>query len=67
MPVCPRRRRVDLGLLDVEVEPVAWSPVLLTAADGRQSRFPRCLGRFAASDGRTGVGWTEWNQPPPPA
>jgi hypothetical protein len=62
----PTTASVDLGLLEVEVEPVAWSPVLLTAADGRESRFPRCLSRFTAVDGRTGVGWTEWNQPPPP-
>ena len=36
----------------------------LTTSDGRVSRFPRSLCRFATDDGRTGVGWTEWNQPP---
>ena len=29
----------------------------------RHARFPRALCRFEAADGRTGVGWTEWNQP----
>ncbi|HUW02469.1 MAG TPA: hypothetical protein VMW08_08985 [Acidimicrobiales bacterium] len=60
----PTSASIDLGLLQVDVTPVAWSPVLLTADDGRASRFPRCLTRFTAADGRRGVGWTEWNQPP---
>lgn len=51
--------------LDLVVEPVAFSPVLLTADDGRTSRFPRAWCRFTAADGRTGHGWTEWNQPQP--
>lgn len=51
--------------LDLQVVPVAFSPVLLTADDGRVSRFPRAWTRFVASDGRTGHGWTEWNQPQP--
>jgi valyl-tRNA synthetase len=32
--------------------------------DGRQSRFPRALSRFTEADGRKGVGWIEFNQPP---
>jgi hypothetical protein len=39
--------------------------VLLGARDGRVSRFPRALCRFDATDGRSGWGWTEWNQPQP--
>ena len=46
------------------VEPLAFGPLLLTAPDGRQSRFPRAQARFTAPDGRTGLGWIEWNQPP---
>ncbi len=50
------------------VEPVAWSPVLLTHSDGREARFPRALARFTEhggdDDGRTGLGWIEFNQPP---
>lgn len=52
--------------LDLRVEPVAFSPVLLEAPDGRLSRFPRAWTRFEAADGRTGHGWTEWNQPQTP-
>lgn len=52
--------------LALEIAPVAFAPVLLGAPDGRTSRFPRALCRYAAGDGRTGVGWTEWNQPQPP-
>jgi len=54
-----------LGELDLQVDPVAFSPVLLTAPDGRLSRFPRAWCRFTAADGRIGEGWTEWNQPQP--
>lgn len=53
--------------LVLDIEPVAFAPVLLSAPDGRTSRFPRALCRYAAVDGRAGVGWTEWNQPQPPA
>jgi hypothetical protein len=49
------------------VEPVAWSPVLLTAPDGRESRFPRGMCHFTELggplDGRHGTGWIEFNQP----
>jgi hypothetical protein len=55
------------GELDMAIEPVAFSPVNLVDDDDgagpRVTRFPRALCRFEASDGRRGVGWTEWNQP----
>lgn len=51
--------------LELTVEPVAFSPVLLTSPDGARSRFPRAWCRFTAADGRVGEGWTEWNQPEP--
>ena len=39
--------------------------------DGREARFPRALARFTehggADDGRPGLGWIEFNQPPAPA
>ncbi|KWX66728.1 phosphotransferase [Mycobacterium sp. NAZ190054] len=38
------------------------APVLLTATDGRLSRFPRAWGTVRTADGRTGVGWIEWNR-----
>lgn len=52
-----------VGELDLRVDPVAFSPVLLTSPEGRTSRFPRAWCRFTAPDGRQGQGWTEWNQP----
>jgi hypothetical protein len=48
----------------VDVEPLAFGPILLTAPDGRVGRFPRASARFRAADGRSGLGWIEWNQPP---
>lgn len=57
--------QLRFGDLALGVEPVAWSPVLLVSPDGRVGRFPRALARFEAEDGRRGVGWIEFNQPPP--
>ena len=51
----------------LEVSPAAWGPVLLTAPDGRSSRFPRAMVDLVADDGRRGRGWIEWNQPAGPA
>jgi hypothetical protein len=45
------------------LEPTAWAPVLLTAPDGRISRFARGMGRFRSDAGVPGVGWIELNQP----
>ncbi len=50
--------------LDLEFEPVAFSPVLLVHPDGRAARFPRAMARVTTADGRSGGGWIEWNQPP---
>jgi hypothetical protein len=55
--------RVEPGHLEVDVEPLSFAPLLLTADDGRVSRFPRAMARFTAADGRAGTGWIEWNQP----
>lgn len=49
--------------LHLDIEPVAFAPVRLVGPEGQAARFPRALCRYAAPDGRTGVGWTEWNQP----
>lgn len=56
--------RLVIGELDLTVEPIAWSPVLLVHPDGREARFPRALAKFTNADGRTGHGWIEFNQPP---
>ncbi|MGH9096257.1 MAG: DUF7065 domain-containing protein [Acidimicrobiales bacterium] len=54
---------VEPGHLELDIEPLAFAPLLLTADDGRVSRFPRAMARFTARDGRAGTGWIEWNQP----
>jgi hypothetical protein len=59
----PTAGRIEVGDLTLEVTPRYFSPVLLTDPDGRVSRFPRCLARFADASGRQGFGWIEWNQP----
>jgi hypothetical protein len=62
----PTAGRVECGPLDMAIEPRYFSPVHLVDDDGtvtRHARFPRALCRFETADGRSGVGWTEWNQP----
>lgn len=49
--------------IDVAIEPIGFGPLVLVADDGRVSRFPRAMARFRTSDGRSGLGWIEWNQP----
>jgi hypothetical protein len=61
----PTGGRISFAGLDLAVSPLAFAPVLLTSPERRISRFPRALCRFEAGDGRSGYGWTEWNQPQP--
>lgn len=56
----PTAARLWSGDTEIAVDPVAVTPVVV-GADG--ARAPRALCRYTATDGRTGVGWTEWNQP----
>ncbi len=51
------------GPLALHVAPVAVSPLVFTADDGRTSRLSRALCRYTTADGRRGTGWTEWNLP----
>jgi len=53
---------ISYGELELEVQPVAFGPLLLTAPDGRISQFPRAMCRVRARDGRTGTAWVEWNR-----
>ena len=55
---------MNFGPRQLDVEVLHPAALLLVAPDGRAGRFPRALCRFTASDGPSGVGWTEWNQPP---
>jgi hypothetical protein len=59
--------RIEPQGLAVEIRPIAFGPLLLVAPDGRATRFPRAAARFVTDDGRSGVGWIEWNQPELPA
>lgn len=38
------------------------APLRLVAKDGRISQFPRVWATVSTADGRTGVGWVEWNR-----
>ena len=58
LPVSADVRFDDLG---TTVTVLGHAPVLLTSTDGRLSRFPRAWGTVTTTDGRTGVGWIEWN------
>ncbi|CAN3129397.1 phosphotransferase [Mycobacterium sp. smrl_JER01] len=60
----PLSAEVDYGPAGVTaaIEVRGHAPVLLTSPDGRLSRFPRAWGSVQTADGRTGVGWIEWNR-----
>jgi hypothetical protein len=50
------------GDIELTVDIKGHAPVLLKAADGRVSQFPRAWATVRTADGRTGVGWLEWNR-----
>ncbi|PQM48247.1 hypothetical protein C1Y40_01540 [Mycobacterium talmoniae] len=50
------------GEITVTAEVVAHAPVRLVASDGRISQFPRAWVSVSTADGRSGVGWMEWNR-----
>ena len=60
----PSSAALEVEGLALTVDPLAWSPVLLVGPDGCEARFPRAMARFTAADGRSGIGWIEFNQPP---
>ena len=51
--------------IDLAVDPVAFAPLRFDHPDGRVDHFARAMTRFTAADGRTGLGWIEWNQVQP--
>lgn len=53
---------LDPGAVSVTVDVRGHAPVRLVAPDGRVSEFPRVWAVLSADDGRTGVGWLEWNR-----
>ena len=58
----PLTAQLGFGDLAVDITLRGHAPVLLSSPDGRLSRFPRAWGTVETPDGRTGVGWIEWNQ-----
>jgi Ser/Thr protein kinase RdoA (MazF antagonist) len=56
--------RLDHGAAGpaLEVEPLAFGPLLLEAPDGRVTHFVRAMARVRTDDGRGGSGWIEWNR-----
>lgn len=59
----PTTASASIAGLTMAMEPIGWAPVPLRGPEGQVGRFPRAMCRFTAADGRTGHGWTEWNQP----
>lgn len=53
---------LNQGEITANVDVRAHAPVRLTASDGRISQFPRAWVSVSTVDGRTGVGWMEWNR-----
>jgi aminoglycoside phosphotransferase (APT) family kinase protein len=47
--------------LQLMITPIGDGPLLMTADDGRTTRFLRSSCAFEAADGRRGLGWVEWN------
>ncbi len=58
----PRTTTIDYGDLTATIDIRGHAPVQLTAPDGRISHFPRAWATVTTDDGRTGVGWVEWNR-----
>jgi len=50
------------GGLVLNTEVVAHAPVRLMSGDGRVAQFPRAWVSVTTADGRSGVGWVEWNR-----
>jgi hypothetical protein len=48
------------GGLELNMEPLAFGPLRLEH-EGRVTNFPRAMCRYTSPDGRTGLGWAEWN------
>jgi hypothetical protein len=61
----PQATTLNIGDLTATIDIRGHAPVLLTAPDGRISHFPRAWATVTTDDGRTGVGWVEWNRNQP--
>jgi hypothetical protein len=56
---------IEPGDITATVDVRGHAPVRLVAQDGRVSQFPRVWATVTTADGRTGVGWLEWNRNQP--
>ena len=56
---------MEPGDITATVDVRGHAPVRLVAQDGRVSQFPRVWATVTTADGRTGVGWLEWNRNQP--
>ncbi len=61
----PQATTVNYGDLTATIDVRGHAPVLLTSPEGRVSHFPRAWVAVTTDDGRTGVGWVEWNRNQP--
>lgn len=60
----PLSATLDLnpGGITADIEVRGHAPVRMLAKDGRVSQFPRAWVGVSTADGRSGVGWVEWNR-----
>jgi Ecdysteroid kinase-like family len=56
---------LEPGDITATVDVRGQAPVRLVAWDGRVSQFPRVWATVTTADGRSGVGWLEWNRNQP--
>src|SRR6201999_979128 len=56
---------MEPGGIMATVDVRGHAPLRLVARDGRVSQFPRVWATVTTADGRTGVGWLEWNRNQP--
>lgn len=54
--------RLTPAEITADVNVRGQAPVRLVATDGRVSQFPRVWATISTADGRSGVGWLEWNR-----
>jgi hypothetical protein len=50
------------GAVIADAEVVGHAPIRLESPDGRVTHFPRAWVTVSTTDGRSGVGWVEWNR-----
>ena len=53
---------LDPGAIAADIAVRGHAPVRMVAKDGRTSQFPRAWVEVTTADGRSGVGWVEWNR-----